>query len=254
VVFINWGMNKFRTAAIEILTEAKAPLHYKEITKRALEKGILETQGATPDQSMNAQIITDINKKGEGSDFIKIAPSTFALNPAKKPIEPKKQKKVIEEEAEEEEKINLDNGFTGKAGEHLVCSELLFRGYNSSIMSVDVGMDIIATKNNKLFSIQVKTANANDYDTYNFDVRKVSFERDYAGNTFYVFVLRSKAKTDYLILPLNEMEKKLAEKAIHYVQSYKKYRVKIDIREGKIFLGNRNHAMDYYLNNWEVIK
>jgi hypothetical protein len=247
-------MNKFRTAAIEILKEVKKPLHYKEITRLALDKGILETEGATPDASMNAQIITDINKKGESSDFIKTAPSTYTLNFSKKPLEPKKEKKVQEAEAEEEEKINLDNGFTGKAGEHLVCSELLFRGYNSSIMSVDVGMDIIATKNNKLFSIQVKTANANDYDTYNFDVRKVSFERDYAGNTFYVFVLRGKGKTDYLILPLNEMEKKLAEKAIHYVQSYKKYRVKLDIREGKIYLGNRNHEMNYYLNNWDVIK
>lgn len=247
-------MNKFKNAAIQILSEVKKPLHYKEITRLALDKGILETEGATPDSSMNSQIITDINKKGEGSDFIKTAPSTFALNPNKKVIELKKQKKVLEEEAVEEEKINIETGFTGKAGEHLVCSELLFRGYNASIMSVDVGMDIIATKNNKLFSIQVKTANANAYDTYNFDVRKVSFERDSAGNTFYVFVLKAKNKTDYLILPLSEMEKKLTEKAIHYVQSYKKYRVKIDIREEKIYLGNRNHEMNYYLNNWEVIK
>ena len=246
-------MNKFRTAAIQILSEVNKPLHYKEITKLALDKGILETEGATPDSSMNSQIITDISKKGDGSDFIKTAPSTFALNPNKKPIEPKKQKKVLEEEAVEEEKISLETGFTGKAGEHLVCSELLFRGYNASIMSVDSGMDIIATKNNKLFSIQVKTANANHYDTYNFDVRKVSFEKDYAGNTFYVFILKGKMQTQFLIIPLHEMEKKVAEKAIIYVQSYKKYRVKIDVREDKIFLGNRNHEMKYYLNNWEVI-
>jgi hypothetical protein len=113
-------MNKFRTAAMEILTEVRTPLHYKEITRLALEKGILETEGATPDQSMNAQIITDINKKGEGSDFIKTAPSTFAINPHKKVIEPKKQKKVLEQEAQEEEKINLNSSFTDKAGEHLV--------------------------------------------------------------------------------------------------------------------------------------
>ena len=77
-------MNKFRTAAIQILTEVGKPLHYKEITKLALDKGILETEGATPDSSMNAQLITDINKKGEGSDFIKTAPSTFGINPNKK--------------------------------------------------------------------------------------------------------------------------------------------------------------------------
>ncbi|MCU0321322.1 MAG: winged helix-turn-helix domain-containing protein [Chitinophagaceae bacterium] len=247
-------MNKFKTAAILILTEASKPLHYKEITKLALDKGILETEGATPEASMNSQIITDINKKGEASDFIKTAPSTFALNTNKKVLEPKKQKKVLEEEAAEEEKISLETGFTGKAGEHLVCSELLFRGYNASIMSVDSGMDIIATKNNKLFSIQVKTANANAFDTYNFDVRKISFEKDYAGNTFYVFILKGKQQTHFLIIPLHEMEKKVAEKAIIYIQSYKKYRVKIDIREDKIYLGNRNHEMKYYLNNWDVIK
>ena len=87
-------MNKFRTAAIQILAEVKKPLHYKEITKLALDKGILETDGATPEASMNAQIITDINKKGESSDFIKTAPSTFDLNPNKKPIEPQKQKGI----------------------------------------------------------------------------------------------------------------------------------------------------------------
>ena len=247
-------MNKFRTAAIQILTEVRKPLHYKEITRLALDKGILETDGATPDASMNSQIITDINKKGSGSDFIKVKPSTYDLNPNKKPIAPKKQKKVLEEEAIEEEKLSIDTGFTAKGGEHLVCSELLFRGFNASIMSVDIGMDITATKNNRLFSIQVKTANANDYNTYNFDVRKVSFERDYAGNTFYIFVLKSKDKTQFLILPMSEMEKKLSEKAIHDVQSYKKYRVKIDIRDGDVYLGNRTHKMNYYLNKWDIIK
>lgn len=247
-------MNKFRTAAIEILAGAKKPLHYKEITRLALEKGILETDGATPDASMNAQIVTDIQKKGLASDFIKTDKATFALNPNKKTIEPKKQLKVLEEEEIEEEKIKVDSAFIAKGGEFLVCSELLFREFNASIMSVDKGIDIIATKNNKLFSIQVKTANANDYNTYNFDVRKVSFEREYAGNTFYVFVLKSKDKTDFIILPLSEMEKKVAQKAIHYVMSHDKYRVKIDVRQDKIYLGNRDHEIGYYLNNWAVIK
>ena len=247
-------MNKFRTAAIEILTQAKAPLHSKEITRRALEQGILETDGATPEASMAAQIITDIRGKGKASDFIKTGPSTYALNPHKEALPEKKRLKQIEEEKEEEEKISLETGFTDKAGEHLVCSELLFRGYNASIMSVDSGMDIIATKNNKLFSIQVKTSNANAYDTYNFDVRKISFEKDYAGNTLYVFILKAKTDTKFLIIPLYEMEKKVSEKAIIYVQSYKKYRVKIDLREGKIYLGNRQHEMSYFLNNWELIK
>ena len=247
-------MNKFRTAAIEILTEVKSSLHYKDITERALDKGILETEGATPDATMNSQIIIDIKQKGGASDFIKTAPSTYALNPNKKVIAPQKKSKILKEDAIEEKKISIESGFTGKAGEHLVCAELLFRGFNSSIMSVDVGMDIIATKNNKLYSIQIKTSNANEYNTYNVNVRKVSLEREYAGNAFYIFVLRQNKKADFLILPLSELEKKVAQKAIFYVKGQDLYRIKIDIRGEKIYLGNQNHEMGYYLNNWNIIK
>jgi hypothetical protein len=243
-------MNKFKTAAIEILSTAKKPLHAKEITRLAIEAGILETDGATPEQSMNAQLITDVNAKGKASDFVKVGPSTFTLNRNKTEI---KNIKAIEIEKEEDEKLVVGSSFTGKAGEHLVCSELLFRGYNASIMSVDVGMDITATKENKLFSIQVKTANLNKYNTYNFDVRKVSFERQQSGNVFYIFILKGD-KTEFLILPYYEMERKVHEKAILEINKNKNYRVNISIRDKKIYLGNRDHEMSYFLNNWDIIK
>lgn len=240
-------MNKFRTSAIEILKQANEPLHYKEITKRALEEGILETDGATPDASMNTQIILDIKNKAEKSDFVKTAPSTYALNSKR---ENKKDQEIIEEkELLEEEKIKIEGGYTGKGGEHLVCSELLFRGYNASIMSVDVGMDIIATKDNRLFSVQVKTSNLNK-----FDVRKVSFERHDSGNIYYVFVLHGEKENNFLILPYHEMEKKVHEKAILEVGHGKRYRVNIKFRNNNIYLGNKEHEMNYYLNNWEIIK
>jgi len=245
-------MNKFKNAAIEILKQFNQPLHYKEITRLALEKGILETDGSTPDASMNAQIITDINKKKAKSDFVKTGPSTYGLNPTKEAsIEKRKTKEV---EQDEEEIIKIESSFVGKAGEHLVCSELLFRGYNASIMSVDVGMDITATKGNKLFSIQVKTANLNQYNYYNFDVRKVSFEKDYSGNVFYVFVLKGDEKNNYLILPRVIIEQKVHEKAILEINGGKTYRVNIRIREDNIYLGNKNHEMGYFMNNWVTIK
>lgn len=247
-------MNKFRNAAIEILKEVKTALHYKEITRLALEKGILETDGATPDASMNAQIITDMKKKGKASDFIKTAPSTYNLNPDKLIITAKKKAKEKESEQDEEDKIKIESSFVGKAGEHLVCSELLFRGYNASIMSVDVGMDITATKDNKLFSIQVKTANLNQYNYYNFDVRKISFEKDHGGNVFYVFVLKGADRNNYLILPRVIMDQKVHEKAILEINGGKTYRVNIRMREEGIFLGNKAHEVSYFKNNWSVIK
>lgn len=247
-------MNKFRNAAIQILKQENKPLHTKELTRLALERGILETEGATPENSMSTQIIIDIRNKGAKSDFIKTAPSTYALNPEREDSQRIEEQEIEAKEEVEEERIKIEGGYTGKGGEHLVCSELLFRGFNASIMSVDVGMDIIATKNNQLFSIQVKTSNLNKFDTYVFDVRKVSFERHDSGNIYYVFVLHGEKGNNFLILPFHEMEKKLHERAILEVGHGKRYRVNIKFRDSNVFLGNMDHQVNYYLNNWEIIK
>jgi hypothetical protein len=245
-------MNKFRNAAITILEEANKPLHYREITQLALEKGILETDGATPEASMNAQIVMDIKNKGKGSVFIKVSPAIFSLNPNKEQIN--NFKKIEEEEQEENEKIAVESGFTGKAGEHFVCSELLFRGINASIMSVDMGLDIVATKDNKMFGIQVKTANINKFNIYVFDIRKVSFERHDSGNIFYIFVLKGVEETNTLILPFHELEKKIYEKAILEIGNGKRYRINMKFRDGNIYLGTKEHEVNYYLNNWDIVK
>lgn len=244
-------MNTFKTSAIQVLQQEKKALHFKEITRLALERGILATEGATPDLSMNAQIAVDIKNKGKLSAFVRTAPSTYALNAE---VRVPDTDTLEEEISPEDEGIIIESGFTGKAGEHLVCSELLFRGFNASIMSVDVGMDIVATKNNQLISIQVKTSNLNAYNTYVFDVRKVSFERHDSGSIFYIFVLHGKNDTNFLILPYHEMEKKMAGKAILEVGHGKRYRINIRVRDDKIYLGTKDHEMSYYLNNWDVIK
>jgi Holliday junction resolvase len=248
-------MNTFKQSAIEILKKAKKPLNYYEITRLALESGILETEGATPEATMRAQLAVDVRNKGAGSDFVRTAPGTFVLNPNKKKI--KETPKIIDAEKKEEEKIVIAGGFTGKAGEHLVCSELLFYGFNASIMSVDVGMDIVAVKENQLFGIQVKTSNLNRFDIYVFDIRKVSFERHSNGNVFYIFVLHGEKKNHFLILPFHEMERKVHERAILEVGHGKRYRVNIKIRNGKVFLGNMNNPnndMGFFLDNWKLIK
>ncbi len=245
-------MNTFKQAAIEVLKREGKSLHYTEITRLALEAGDLETEGATPEATMNSQIVVDIKTKGEGSDFVRTAPATFGLNPDRKVITATPN--IIAAEKAEEEKVKIEGGFTGKGGEYLACSELLFRGFNASIMSVDMGMDIVAVKENQLYGIQVKTSNLNRFDTYVFDIRKVSFERHSQGNIFYVFVLYGKQKSDFLILPYYEVEKKIQERALLPIMEGKKYRVTIKFRNDKVYLGNMNHEMNYFLNNWELIK
>lgn len=243
--------NKFKAAAYRVLKESSGPLHYREITQFALEKGYLETEGATPEASLNAQISVDIKVKGKKSPFIRTSPGHYSVNST---YENTLESESATEIDEEDEKVKIEGGYTGKAGENLVCAELLFRGFNASIMSVDVGMDIIATKDNELFSIQVKTANLNRFEMYVFDVRKVSFERHNSGNIYYIFVLHGENEDNFLILPFSEMEKKVHEKAILEVGHGKRYRVNIKFREGTVYLGNKAHDMNYYLNNWSLIK
>jgi Holliday junction resolvase len=85
-------------------------------------------------------------------------------------------------------------------------------------MSVDVGIDISAIKDNKFFGIQVKTSNSNKFDVYNFHIRKVSFERHNQGNIFYILVLRQK-ENKFVILPSSEVERKIKEGAVYGVNN-----------------------------------
>src|SRR3989344_5291248 len=76
-------MRGFKQAAYKVLTEAGKPLHSKEITKRALKAGYLQTAGKTPAITMDALLTVDINEKKEKSLFVKTAPSTFGLRTLK---------------------------------------------------------------------------------------------------------------------------------------------------------------------------
>ena len=50
---------QFKDAAYEILKKSGQPLHYKEIAARAMEAGLLETLGRTPEATMGAMLYTD---------------------------------------------------------------------------------------------------------------------------------------------------------------------------------------------------
>ncbi len=89
-------MVSFKLAAIKILKDAKEPLHYEEITKRALKKNLIETTGSTPEATMNAQISVDIKAKQEKSPFVRAKPGVFALNPSFT----EKEEKVEEQEGD----------------------------------------------------------------------------------------------------------------------------------------------------------
>src|SRR3954471_19827608 len=73
------GERSWKSVAIDILAEAKEPLHYREITERILARGLKTTDGATPDATVNAQIAASIKHEGASSPFIRVGKGTFAL-------------------------------------------------------------------------------------------------------------------------------------------------------------------------------
>jgi len=71
----------FKLAAIKILNETKQPLHVDEITKLALEKGLIETTGSTPEKTMSTEIRRDIKKNKNNSAFTLVQNVVYLLNP-----------------------------------------------------------------------------------------------------------------------------------------------------------------------------
>ena len=68
----------FKKAAEKILREAEGPLSPKEIVERAFDAGLIESDGATPDATMGAQLYVDIRSNPK-SVFKKVARGKFTL-------------------------------------------------------------------------------------------------------------------------------------------------------------------------------
>ena len=99
-----------------------------------------------------------------------------------------------------------ERAFTGKAGEFAVMSELLFWGFNASAMTVDNGIDVVASKDNKYFHIQVKTSAEQDGGRFSFTIKNSSFQTHHSSSMYYVFVLRRKLSNEYVIIPSSYLQ------------------------------------------------
>jgi len=62
-----------------VLQEASEPLHFREITDRILEATLWESDGKTPEATVNAALAVDIKRNGDQSTFVRVSPGVFAL-------------------------------------------------------------------------------------------------------------------------------------------------------------------------------
>src|SRR3954469_18713799 len=68
----------FLEAALEILKRERKPLHYKDLTERAMDKKLLTFVGRTPEVTMQTQL-TNAVKKAPGNPFVRVKPGIFGL-------------------------------------------------------------------------------------------------------------------------------------------------------------------------------
>lgn len=92
----------FVDAAYRVLKDNGKPMHYKDITQQALNKGYIETKGKTPEATMTARISHDIKKEGKKSRFVRVERGIYGLSEwDKEPTEPKPEEPVVELDHEE---------------------------------------------------------------------------------------------------------------------------------------------------------
>lgn len=188
------NMNTFKQVAYEILKEAGKPLHSKEITKIALDKGWLKTAGKTPEATMNAQLIVDINSKKDKSRFIKTALSVFALNSDYK--ESKNNKDTDEEKEEKICKIakNVSTKQKGDIAEARIAELITLYGDTSlscyKPISDDEGIDLIVKEKGSLKTMyfQIKSRFGNNPDEiYTATAKAFSFSDHYSMSIIFCY-------------------------------------------------------------------
>jgi hypothetical protein len=158
-------MKIFKTAAIKVLEEAREALHVREITKRALKNGYLVSDGKTPEATMNALLVVDVNKNGEKSIFEKVGPATFKLRHILKAENGKFRLTGKEVKLKRTWSVsdNISSKQKGDIAESRIAELLVLYGSESlscyKPISDDDGIDIIAKKKKSTDSIflQVKS-------------------------------------------------------------------------------------------------
>lgn len=150
-------INSFKSAAVKVLRKSGRPLHYREITKRAQQQGLIRTDGKTPWATMNAQLSVDIKRNGENSRFIRTDPGYFYIKDLE--VVPPDETHIIKHSVNK----SLTPKQKGDISEARVAELITLYGSEGlscyKPVSDDEGIDIIAKRRGKLdvLYIQVKS-------------------------------------------------------------------------------------------------
>lgn len=239
--------------AARVLSEHKAGLHVRDIAEQAIAKRLTsENDPEILAQKLSSQLSSHLRSKGRSSRFGKVKNKTGGF---KKGIYRLRGKSATPAKRVVPEPPKLSTLFTGKAGEFGVLSELLFWGFDASVMTVDQGIDVVASKDNKFFLVQVKTALASESGVFSYSISPTSFEANHAYHTFYIFVLRrvvhSRWLNDYVVFPSQEIQRFIDRQVI---KSGASISVRLSFDPNGHLWVNKQEDVTRNLNNLVLVK
>jgi hypothetical protein len=239
---------------IEVFAQTSGVLHVDEIAKAIVTK--YPNTLAPPEvlsQKIASILAADVKKRKADSLFSK--PKNKAGGFRRGMYRLRIGRRSVPKTFKVPEQPKVSSQFTGKAGEYAVMSELLFFGFNVSAMTVDDGIDIVASKADSYFHIQVKTANVSAHNKYQFKITKRAFGSKDASSTFYVLVMRvnedARNLCDYLVLPSSEI-RRLVDKSV--VRDGESISISIERERGNRFILNNIEDVSWSLNRFDNVK
>lgn len=154
-----------------------------------------------------------------------------------------------------------DSNYLGKAAECVVMGELLFRGYNVNSMMVDEGVDLVASKNNMFFYIQVKTKTVTQQNKFHFYIRQERFQAYIETQMRYVLVGRCKLNGEdrniFFRFDNGDIQRLIHSHVIPLPSENSdglSLKIEFDPRTGKAYMydGKFKEDVSFYMNNFDL--
>ncbi len=148
--------------------------------------------------------------------------------------------------------------FWGRAGETYIVAELMYRGFNASILPVDLGVDVTAIKDSKTFYFQVKNISFDKVASRTIPITTSSFSKNQSSNMFYVFVLQRGQRKNVLFIPYQKMHELINKKLIIFDKDSKDFSICISLNEKIVNIclptdRSKTEDVSSYLDDWDVI-
>lgn len=147
--------------------------------------------------------------------------------------------------------------YTGTAGETAVISELMFNGYNANRMMIDEGIDIVATKNNIYYYIQVKTTYVEKGRIY-CQIPIDRYDIHIQNNLKYIIVARYNDNgTDrnmFFVFSQQKIDEGIYGRYIKKGENNISIKIKFHAQSGKPYLYDEKESdISFNLNNFKLI-